>query len=544
MSEIRSVDTRSNWHYGTLGCFLQDENGSFYGVTCRHVTLSASDGVIYISNGTIGFSSFGKALERHDEFDIYKDIDVFEVDFEKRSDCDFFPMNKFGQRCQFNECSADLSTGADVFMWRKYSTNNETRSMKCIFGKILRRYKYESVFRESENVFLFSSEEVVEGDSGNALLMEKGENVCIVGFVLGGKFEFENKKYNMFLEFKHGMKILSDIYQKSFIIPSFELSEQKYLEFNIKPGFVIWVKSPENVAKTDFDLFNHVMLLIDCFNNQFCPNITRLENSFEEQLSKHVNARNENIHKIQRGTDDENCFLECMRGCDYMYSGKIQLSQIHLKEAVRILPKTSCRNRLLCKLITYSTWLLLELDKLNEMQKLLEDGVTYLLKMKECNSCPLKSIGYHYFDYARFFNAKHKYDKALEMAKTSLEYFQNDEEHRGKASHGKYFALAMIARMNLLCGVNFETRHLPMRDLQEAEESVRDIERMGVLPAVERTSFLLLKADLLYRKGEIENAMALSKDCYQDAAKNKLTQEMKGAVARLKELVRICKREK
>lgn len=300
---------------------------------------------------------------------------------------------------------------------------------------------------------------------------------------------------------------------------------------------VIWVKDPEDIVKSDFILFEHLITLIDCFGYKtFSTNETKLENYFEEQLSKHVNSRNESIHTISCHSDSEECFRQCMIGCQYLYSENFVKSDEHLKAAVRLISKASCRNRLLCKLITYSTWQLLETGKLDNMKKLLEDGESYMLKMKECNACPLKSIGYHYFDYARYYRRTHNCNEAMGMARKSLEFFELDEKYRGKPSHGKCFALSMIARLNLHCGENFETRHQKMIDIKEAEECIVDFKSFGKLPAVEKTSYLLVKTDLHYRKGEIEKAQRCARKCCHLAAQNRLKQELSQALIRIKEL--------
>lgn len=44
--------------------------------------------------------------------------------------------------------------------------------------------------------------------------------------------------------------------------------------------------------------------------------------------------------------------------------------------------------------------------------------------MKECNACPLKSIGYHYFDYARYYRRTHNCNEAMGMA-SSLNLMRN-----------------------------------------------------------------------------------------------------------------------
>lgn len=547
MAKICTKDKNLLWHKGRIGGYLEDEDKHLYGITCRHVTQSAYDDIIYIKDALGNHVPFGKIAQRKDLFRIDTDMNLIFINEEMLIHCEKSFRNSRGDICPvriYEETIKDIS-GCKVFLRSVHSSSEGKLSLDITHG-IVASVEQQNLLDENQAIrgnFLVESTNICPGDSGNVLLMERDDTLYIVGMVVGGYTTTStiSEEFCLCGNLHHGKLFLEKQFGKTFQLPTTSnlgpINKENAIECFVSSGSVIWVKDPEDIVKSDFILFEHLITLIDCFGyTTFSTNETKLENYFEEQLSKHVNSRNESIQTISCHSDSEECFRQCMIGCQYIYSENFVKSDEHLKAAVRLISKASCRNRLLCKLITYSTWQLLETGKLDNMKKLLEDGESYMLKMKECNACPLKSIGYHYFDYARYYKRTHNCNEAMSMARKSLEFFELDEKYRGKPSHGKCFALSMIARLNLHCGENFETRDQKMIDIKEAEECIVDFKSFGKLPAVEKTSYLLVKTDLHYRKGEIEKAQRCARKCCHLAAQNRLKQELSQALIRIKEL--------
>ena len=205
-----------------------------------------------------------------------------------------------------------------------------------------------------------------------------------------------------------------------------------------------------------------------------------------------------------------------------------------LTAAAKMIIKLPCRNRLLCRMITYATWNLLKTEKLSDMKDVLSVAEPYMTLMRHFNVCPNSSMGYYFFDYARFYIKKGNNYKALEKANASLVQFRQGN----KPSVGKILALIMVARLYLSCGEDFERRNCGIiaTGVHEAKELIDEARESSANTVVEETTILLTEIDFHYRAGNIGRALNAARRCFDLADANNLKEEQQRAEIRIKSL--------
>ena len=386
------------------------------------------------------------------------------------------------------------------------------------------------------------------GDSGIVIACADEGKLVLVGVLTGlFKSEMTGKSYITCQEFRKGLDTLEETYGKKFFLhhdSNQQLKTSRSSEgHQIMSGSVILikavdvsVKSPEDIAEIDYEFVTVILYLIDNMKDD-CMSSRDIEQEMqsEKRLSVCVSARGkletpENICTSPAVT----CYYLCMKGCGFLYQGKFEESIEELKAATKMITKLPCRNRMLCRLITYTTWTLLKTGRLKKMEEVLLETEPYIASMKEQAVCPNSSVGYYYFDYARYYVHKGDYHKALEKANASLAHFRQGS----KPSVGKILSLAMIARLYLNCGENFERRNstIVKSQLNEARELLSEAKELSSQTATEEVTVLLTEIDLYYRAENIKKALEITKKCLKLARENDLEEEMGRAEIRLKEL--------
>lgn len=205
-----------------------------------------------------------------------------------------------------------------------------------------------------------------------------------------------------------------------------------------------------------------------------------------------------------------------------------------LKVATKMIINLPCRNRLLCRIITYSTWILLKTGKLGDMKSILREAEDYMTLLTEKDVCPNSSMGYYFFDYARFYIKKGKNNRALEKANASLAQFRMGKKH----SVGMILVLAMVARLYLNCGEDFERRNIQIISslVYEAKELLDEARKLSSKTAVEEATIRLTEIDLFYRLGKTQLAIDTARKCVDVATVNSLDEERLRAKIRMKSL--------
>ena len=430
-------------------------------------------------------------------------------------------------------------------------TENETGSGSCISGQIESEevHKSESSDLPDYSILLHSCGALFKpGDSGTVIVREKNNTLELLGILTGSyKSESNNENYITCLLLQKGLQILNYKYDKTFHIFHPSKEQRKDNGELILSGSEIWiktqlqsVKSPEDIADIDYQFVEIIYNLIDNMkDDDISTKNLQLEEENEKLLSNCVSSMGE--LKSQESICDSpavRCYYLCMNGCSFLYKGDFSRSIQQLTAAAKMIIKLPCRNRLLCRMITYATWNLLKTEKLKDMEQVLFVAEPYMASMKKLNVCPNSSMGYYFFDYARFYIKQGKINKALEKANASLVQFRQGK----KPSVGKILSLAMVARLYLNCGDEFERRNFEIvaSRVHEAKELLGEARQPSAYSVVAETTILLTETDLYYRLGNIDQAIESAARCFDLASANNLNEEQIHAGIRIQKLEEMC----
>ena len=175
--------------------------------------------------------------------------------------------------------------------------------------------------------------------------------------------------------------MLRKFYKKNLCLRSKSLSLAE-TEAKPKTGLVIWFKTPEQIKEPDFDLCEHLETLTACFAVAETSDNVDLLLRFEVKMSNKVFSRDDVASdEYTYDQSDQICVFNSMLACQYLYEKRFKEAEEHLKTACRMIPKRSrFPARLLCKVISYVTWLFLDMDKLDEMKLMLDAGLEFIVQ--------------------------------------------------------------------------------------------------------------------------------------------------------------------
>ncbi|XP_052080708.1 uncharacterized protein LOC127718693 [Mytilus californianus] len=431
--------------YGRVGIFLAVGNRSLYGVTSKHVTTQSTDMVVYLKKTNGDLLNFGKVKETG-SMNIYHDVSIVEINPDICHNLYSTTVREeWNTNSQLKMCNFDELYGKFV----RTKGLNETGIVHFAVAQVATGQEHRENDINTNIHFLVKPVNdcpfIQPGDSGNVISIQNTD-VCYmhVGLIIG-KFENKitgsalktadekSKQYVLCLNLKHAFETLKDITHLEFkvVFPAFRNNG-----VFIENGMKLWIKTRtvNYISRRDFNLAEHLINLIFCIKETVSqrPGMFWTENTYILRLSQFVNSRND-LEPSGCDTADHKCYLHAILGCDFLFSEKYDLAEHQLKEATTMIAATSSPYRLLCKIITYSTWLLLKQKQLNEMKNILYHGFHFMLRFKEHDVRIHDSIGYLYFDLSRYFIATGKPRKALRMAYKSLELFERFERGGGQS---------------------------------------------------------------------------------------------------------------
>lgn len=227
-----------------------------------------------------------------------------------------------------------------------------------------------------------------EGDSGRLVASRsEDDRIELLGITIAGKFQLHfgemSQNYSLCLLLKSGLKMLRKFYKKKLRLlnQSLSLTDKKA---KLKSGVVIWFKTPEQIKQPDFDLCEHLETLTACFALAETSDNVNLLLKFEVKMSNKVFSRDDvasDDHTYDQS--DQVCVFNSMLACQYLYEKRFKEAEKHLKTACRMISKRSrFPVRLLCKVISYATWLYLDMDKLDEMKTMLDASLEFMEETK------------------------------------------------------------------------------------------------------------------------------------------------------------------
>ena len=543
--------SESKLHHAVMGCIVEDEEGKCYGITCEHVTRAA-DGVFHIENEFGKLEQVGRSIQFRKDEPFQHDIDMFELDNALQSVVTAGYMDTKGKSVSCSVYQEDIQNlyGKEVFHVHLSGQSDENTAT---LGRICSAEVHEQ-FSDLLNVkhnFIVEGQDspfAQEGDSGR-LVASRSKDGCLelIGITTAGKFQLDfgemSKKCSLCLLLNSGLKMLRRFYKKKLCLHYKSLSVNG-TEAKLKAGIVIWFKTPEQIKQPDFDLCEQLETLTACFAVKEASDNVNLLLKFEVKMSNKVFSRDDVASDdYSYDQSDQICVFNSMLACQYLYEKRFKEAENHLKTACRMVPKRSrFPIRLLCKVISYVTWLFLDMGKLDEMKSMLDASLKFMKETKHFKSFPSESIGYQYYDYARYYLRKHQEQNAAQMAKRSVEYFKHEKRDNDGSPNRLALAVSQFAMIKLGCGEEFETHEqtIATDDIDEVEKYLKQLDDVADdQPSVQLTDYLLAVCDLNYRKGKIPKAIEAAQRCLKIAGEKGLEDEILWSRNRLKTLSRL-----
>ena len=535
------MTTESNLHYAVMGCVVEDDQGKRYGITCKHVTL-AGDGIFHIENEFGKLEQVGRTIQLRKDEPFSHDIDIIELEHSVKAvvNAGYMDSKENSLPCRVYDSGIQKLYGKLVFHIQESVVDHDQTHTK-VFGRICSA----DVHKEISHLINVKHNFIVEGHGGTfaqegdsgRLVASRSEDgyLELVGITTAGKFSSEflgdiPQNWSVCLLLKSGLKMLHKVYKKKLHVcnQSLTLSDS---EAKLKFGAVIWFKTPEQIKQPDFDLCEHLETLTACFALDETSENVDLLLKFEVKLSNKVFSRDELAsEEYTYDQSDQVCVFNSMLACQYLYEKRFKEAEKHLKTACRVISKRSrFPVRLLCKVISYVTWLFLDMDKLDEMKLLLDASLEFMEETKHFKSFPSESIGYQYYDYARYYLRKNQNIEAAQMAKRSVDYFMQENRGEDGSPNRQILATAQYAMIKLGCGDEFDTYDKPITndDIDEVETCLVELGDVAEQqPSVQLTDYLLAVCDLNYRKGNIAKAIEVAQKCCKIAREKSLEDEI------------------
>lgn len=542
----------SGLHHAVMGCIVKDEEGRFYGITCEHVTRAA-DGVFHIKDEFGRLEHVGRSLRFQNDGSFSHDIDIIELNesVQKVLTAGYKDRQGTNIPCRIYKEPVKNLYNREVFhIYASDHSDIQVRAGGTVCNSEIHE-NYSDIINLDHNFIVqgFDTPFAQEGDSGRlvASISEDGWLV-LLGITVAGKFQLESgeisQKTALCLKLNSGLKMLKKFYKKKLSIHGESIAATDAKSKGLQAGVIIWFKTPEQIKQPDFDLCDHLLTLTTCFALKESIENVSLLLMFEIDMSNKVFSRVDvSSNEYSFSQSDQNCVLNSMLACHYLYEKRFEESESHLKIACRMVPKNSrFPVRLLCKIISYATWLLLDMNKLDQMKSLLDAGLEFMEETKHFKSFPSESIGYQYYDYSRYYLRKQQALEAAQMAKRSVDYFIAERRTDGSPNR-LILAVSQFAQIKLGCGENFETydQKITLTDIEEAETCLKQINHIASgQPSVQLTDYLLAVCDLNFRKGNIIVALENAKTCLTIAEEKHLEDEIAWSKARIEKLKTLC----
>ena len=544
--------SQSDLHYAVMGCLVEDEDGKVYGVTCEHVTRAA-DGIFHVENEFGKLTQVGRVLRFYKEKHFKHDIDLIELNEALQAICHATYRNTEGKpcSCRIYEGTTRNLYGRQVFHCFVESQSSEK---KALTGKVCGA----DTHKDHSDLINFSHNFIVdgivspfakEGDSGRIVgTISDDGTLELVGIIVAGRFSLRNgdisQNCSLCLLLNSGLKLLNKYYKKTLRLCNKSSSDKIALTNTLKEGSIIWFKTPEQIKVPDFDLCEQLEMLTACFSVKDNQDDVQILVNFENKMSNKVFSR-EDVSSDNYNFDysDQNCVFNSMLACQYLYEKRFKKAENHLKTACRMVSSRSrFPVRLLCKVISYATWFFLDMNKLDEMKLLLDAGLEFMEDTGHFVSFPTESVGYQYYDYARYYLRINEVQQAAQMAKRSVEYFMSECRKDEGSPNRLILAVSQFALIKLGCGEEFESSHqiISEEDVNEAGRYLKEVENIAdEQPSVQLTDYLIAQCDWHFRKSNLGKAIKAARQCLKIAQANKLEDEIKWSRIRLETLLKM-----
>ena len=298
------------------------------------------------------------------------------------------------------------------------------------------------------------------------------------------------------------------------------------------------VPRPENMCSPGITIDKHFQNVFDTLNTEFNKGTLPVTH-----LPSEPNVK---------------CIVLYLKACDALYKTQTEDAERYIKLAEAALNDTDCPAFMKGEIFTQKTWLCLRTNRLGMMERLLEEHEQFLLAHP--NVWSHKAAGWFYFDYGRFYvrmmsvtkpprpqrqtrspaNSKTAYEvykeKAIRCLRKSVDYFAHSDSSDGPIGMG--FAISLLASVELGCVTEFDylnRGHLVENNVSEAVKLLQTVANLyDELPDILKTSYLLSKSDLCFRRNEFGRAKELVNECAVLSDRLCLQDELKECRKRLR----------
>ena len=290
-----------------------------------------------------------------------------------------------------------------------------------------------------------------------------------------------------------------------------------------------------------------------------CPPGIAVDKHFQKVFDTLNTAFNKGALPVTFLPSDPNvkCIVLYLKACDALYKTQTEDAERYIELAEAAVNDTDSPMFMTGEIFTQKTWLCLRTNRLGMMERLLEEHEQFLLANP--NIWSNKATGWFYFDFGRFYvrmmsvtkpsrHQMHKRsraysktaydvykDKATRCLRKSIDHFSHSDSSDGPIGMG--FAISLLASVELDCVTEFGYLNKGVIE-NNVSESVKLLQTVANLydeiPDILKTSYLLSKSDLCFRKNEISRAKELVKECVDLSDRLCLQDELRECKKRLR----------
>lgn len=552
-----------------IACFLISQDKQKYALVSNHAIVN-TDGNVYIRKPLSPCNLLGACCINENTSVL--DVGLIKLEKNIRDCCINEIIDPKGHKRTWKVFQGNIESLCDSQVFKCIPLDdrksNRTKWKTPLIGKVAS----VNVHKQHRNtlgncLFLVASDDLmqfaIEGESGTLLAADVGNSdVYLIGVIAGLLRKDCPQKFIICVFLPSAFECLTELVNSDFVVYSSALEAWSSEIDTITCGSTIFFKGIENVGKLDFEIEKQICNLFNIdFKNEDNSSIERIYEC-ERQFRQKVFAREQFTDMVLFEADRaEKVVLSYFYlTVDHLYKQNNKKAEYCLKEGIRCLSKAqqSCL-RLLCKCVTYVTWLFLNTDEQEKLKTILEEGLEFYKENEHLPHFPKECLGYHYYDFSRFHVNKHHKDNAINMAKLGYDYLEGllqdakkdkSRENFSDVFNRYVFAVCQLGEALLWCGENFEyaEEDIPEDDIAKAASVIETIEsRINDAPAVQKVQYYLAKCDICFRKHDFESAFKYADTCQKLAKQHDLEEEQSFAGKRcvaLRKKNKCCNKKK
>lgn len=583
------------YRHAVFTATLEDEHSRKYGLTAGHV-MQAADGVIMLNDSV----KLGEGVPTFTQLTV--DVGLFDICPELYDNCQNKVYDPDGclRTCKLYTGSLKELYNRQVFK----SIPQKTRVIgpqerTSVFGTIASGYIHQTysdiINKHNFLVTVMNDRETfaVAGESGTPICLDIGDNdVYLVGSITG-QIKLD-KPYIKCAYLPYALKILSDEKKRLMKLSQsygndecakYRLENEagkahgsvrenacapaynnKFPQYRNESEMIfccrdIFFKSVEIVSKTDFEIDEQLCTLMclnfDSDDHSSVMTIKDCEQSFRHKIFARDLIDDQAIFEPDKAEQKALIYFYLTVQC--LYAQNLKNANILLKEAIRCLGKVhESQLRLVSKCITYATWYYLCADEDERLKNVLSYGLDFYNSHRDTSYFPIECLGYHCYDYSRYYTMKGNQSEAIRMGEMSHRYLKQNwstinntnqlNAEVDKDAFNRYiFGVCQYAQSLLWCGESFEySGTVIQKDRVAAAKNILNSvrERIKESSTVQQVCFLLAECDLLFRESDYHGALEKAKLSFEWSKRHDIHEEQCMAGKRIMSLKKHIKKSR